>query len=198
MIINYDYLFKILIIGDSGVGKSSILSCYINNEFTESHISTIGVDFSITTIEIDNTVIKLQIWDTAGQERFRNITTSYYRGAQGIIVVYDITDRESYDNVKDWLSEIDRYCKYPNIIIVGNKSDIPNKRVVKYEEALDFANKNGINLVETSAKNKLNINKLFQSLTEDIKSKVISMRIKTDVENIIILDDNNNKNDRCC
>jgi Ras-related protein Rab-1A len=167
---NYDYLFKILLIGDSGVGKSSILTCFVDNVFNRSHISTIGVDFKITTITLDDKIIKLQIWDTAGQERFRNITTSYYRGAQGIIVVYDITSRESYDNVKMWLSQIDRYCKdYPYIILIGNKSDIPDKRAVEYNEALKFAEDNDMILIETSAKNNLNINKIFTMVSIGIK-----------------------------
>lgn len=128
-----DYLFKLLLIGDSGVGKSCLLLRFADDTYTESFISTIGVDFKIRTIDLEGKTVKLQIWDTAGQERFRTITSSYYRGAHGIIVVYDITDAESFSNVRMWLKEVERYgsegvCK----LLVGNKSDLANRRAVEY------------------------------------------------------------------
>jgi len=127
----HDYFFKILLIGDSGVGKSCLLLRFADDSWTDTHISTIGVDFKIKTLNIDGKTIKLQIWDTAGQERFRTITSSYYRGAQGIILVYDCTDQESFANVKQWMGEIDRYaCENVNKLLVGNKTDLVNEKVV--------------------------------------------------------------------
>ena len=139
-----DYLFKLLLIGDSGVGKSCLLLRFADDTYTESYISTIGVDFKIRTIELDGKTIKLQIWDTAGQERFRTITSSYYRGAHGIIVVYDVTDIESFNNVKQWLHEIDRYaCDNVNKLLVGNKCDLTQKKAVEYQTAKEFAEQLG-------------------------------------------------------
>merc|ERR1712196_737176 len=121
----YDYLFKLLLIGDSGVGKSCLLLRFADDTYTETYISTIGVDFKIRSIEIDGKVIKLQIWDTAGQERFRTITSSYYRGAHGIIVVYDITDEDSFTAVARWITEIERFAGQDvNKMMVGNKADL--------------------------------------------------------------------------
>ncbi|KAF8404299.1 hypothetical protein HHK36_009182 [Tetracentron sinense] len=131
-----DYLFKLLIIGDSSVGKSCLLLRFADDSYVDSYISTIGVDFKIRTVELDGKTIKLQIWDTAGQERFRTITSSYYRGAHGIIIVYDVTEMESFNNVKQWLNEIDRYandsvCK----LLVGNKCDLVENKVVDTQTA---------------------------------------------------------------
>merc|ERR1712184_163282 len=128
---DYDYLFKLLLIGDSGVGKSCLLLRFADDTYTDSYISTIGVDFKIRTVDLDTKTIKLQIWDTAGQERFRTITSSYYRGAHGIIIVYDITDVESFNNVRQWLFEIDRFAsENVNKLLVGNKCDLVSKRIV--------------------------------------------------------------------
>lgn len=144
----YDYLFKLLLIGDSGVGKSCLLLRFADDTYTESYISTIGVDFKIRTIELDGKTIKLQIWDTAGQERFRTITSSYYRGAHGIIVVYDVTDLDSFNNVKQWLHEIDRYaCDNVNKLLVGNKCDMSARKVVDYNTAKEFAEQLGKHLL---------------------------------------------------
>jgi Ras-related protein Rab-1A len=169
----YDYLFKLLLIGDSGVGKSSLLLRFADNTFTESFISTIGVDFKIRTIEIDGTTVKLQIWDTAGQERFRTITSSYYRGAHGIIVVYDITNAESFNNVQKWLQEIDRYaCENVHKLLVGNKCDLVNERKVKYETAKEFADSYNLIFLETSAKNSTNVEDAFIKMAQAIKAKM--------------------------
>jgi Ras-related protein Rab-1A len=171
----YDYLFKLLLIGDSGVGKSCLLLRFADDTYTDSYISTIGVDFKIRTVDLDTKTIKLQIWDTAGQERFRTITSSYYRGAHGIIIVYDITDKESFDNVRQWMFEIDRYasenvCK----LLVGNKSDLGPKRAVDYEAAKSFADELNIPFLETSAKNATNVEQAFLTMAAQIKSKMQS------------------------
>jgi len=169
----YDYLFKLLLIGDSGVGKSCLLLRFADDTYTESYISTIGVDFKIRTIELDGKTIKLQIWDTAGQERFRTITSSYYRGAHGIIVVYDVTDQESFNNVKQWLQEIDRYAsENVNKLLVGNKCDLTTKKVVDYTTAKEYADQLGIPFLETSAKNATNVEQAFMTMAAEIKNRM--------------------------
>ncbi|TSK18083.1 Ras-related protein Rab-1A [Bagarius yarrelli] len=165
-----DYLFKLLLIGDSGVGKSCLLLRFADDTYTESYISTIGVDFKIRTIELEGKTIKLQIWDTAGQERFRTITSSYYRGAHGIIVVYDVTDQESFNNVKQWLQEIDRYAsENVNKLLVGNKCDLTTKKVVEY--TTELADSLGIPFLEASAKNSTNVEQAFMTMAAEIKKK---------------------------
>ncbi|KAF6981734.1 hypothetical protein CFC21_000192 [Triticum aestivum] len=171
----YDYLFKLLLIGDSSVGKSCLLLRFADDAYVDTYISTIGVDFKIRTVELDGKSVKLQIWDTAGQERFRTITSSYYRGAHGIIIVYDVTDRESFNNVKQWLSEIDRYasdsvCK----LLVGNKCDLVDSKVVDTEEAKAFAESLGMNFLETSAKEAINVETAFLTMSSEIKNKMAS------------------------
>jgi len=169
----YDYLFKLLLIGDSGVGKSCLLLRFADDTYTESYISTIGVDFKIRTIELEGKTVKLQIWDTAGQERFRTITASYYRGAHGIIVVYDVTDQETFTNVKQWLQEIDRFASEGvNKLLVGNKSDLVNKKVVEYTVAKEFADQLGIPFLETSAKNATNVEQAFLTMAKQIKDRM--------------------------
>lgn len=171
----YDYLFKLLLIGDSGVGKSCLLLRFADNSYTDSYISTIGVDFKIRTVEIDGKTIKLQIWDTAGQERFRTITSSYYRGSHGIIVVYDVTDMDSFNNVKQWFQEIDRYAtEGVTKLLVGNKSDLTAKKVVEYNTAKEFADSMGIQFIEASAKDSTNVEQAFLAMARQIKEKMPS------------------------
>jgi len=172
----YDFLFKLLLIGDSGVGKSSLLVRFSDDTYSESYISTIGVDFKIRTIDIDGKSVKLQIWDTAGQERFRTITSSYYRGAHGIIIVYDVTDKESFQNVKHWLQEIDKYANEGVMkLLVGNKSDLQSKKVVTYDEAKELADSLGIGFLETSAKNSHNVEQGFILMASEMKAKVANV-----------------------
>ena len=155
-----DFLFKFLIKRFKffpGVGKSSLLLRFADNTFNGSYITTIGVDFKIRTIEVDGERVKLQIWDTAGQERFRTITSTYYRGTHGVIVVYDVTSGDSFANVKRWLHEIEHNCDIVNRVLVGNKNDAPNQKVVLTEDAQRFATQMGIQLFETSAKDNINV-----------------------------------------
>uniref|UniRef100_A0A453C207 GTP-binding protein n=1 Tax=Aegilops tauschii subsp. strangulata TaxID=200361 RepID=A0A453C207_AEGTS len=172
-----DYLFKLLLIGDSSVGKSCFLLRFSDDSYVDSYISTIGVDFKIRTLEMDGKTIKLQIyllhlqqWDTAGQERFRTITSSYYRGAHGIIIVYDITDMESFNNVKQWLSEIDKYANDSvRKLLVGNKCDLAESRVVDTAVAQAYADEMGIPFLETSAKESINVEEAFLAMSAAIK-----------------------------
>jgi len=171
----YDFLFKVLLIGDSGVGKSNLLCRFADDTYTESHIATIGVDFKIRTLDLDGSKVKLQIWDTAGQERFRTITSRYYRGAHGIVVVYDVTNQESFRNVKYWMQEIDKHAAVGvTKLVVGNKCDLSSKKLVSYDEANDLADSLGVQFLETSAKNAHNVEQAFYIMTEEIKTRVAS------------------------
>jgi len=191
----YDHLFKLLLIGDSGVGKSCLLLRFADDTYTESYISTIGVDFKIRTIEISGKSIKLQIWDTAGQERFRTITSSYYRGAHGIIVVYDVTDQASFSNVKQWLQEIDRYaCENVNKLLVGNKCDLTTKKVVDYNTAKEFADGLGIPFLETSAKNSTNVEDAFVTMATEIQKRVSTNGTANDKQGTTVVVNNPNRN----
>jgi len=177
---DYDHLFKLLIIGDSGVGKSSLLVRFADNTFTGNYITTIGVDFKIRTIELHGERVKLQIWDTAGQERFRTITSTYYRGTHGVIVVYDVTSGESFANVKRWLHEIEQNCDVVNRILVGNKNDDPDRKVVLTEDARRFSDQMGIQLFETSAKDNLNVEEMFRAITELVLKHKKDQKERTD------------------
>ena len=188
--IEYDYLFKILLIGDSGVGKSSLLMRFADDTFSESYISTIGVDFKIRTIDCDKKVIKLQIWDTAGQERFRTITSSYYRGAHGIIMVYDTTDDLSFLNLNAWMNDTQRFGT-PGVtrLLLGNKVDMTQKKVVDYTRAKDLADKLGIPFMETSAKDSINVEQAFFKLTDVILKQMTSAAIdETSSKKPVLLD----------
>ncbi|KAG9510254.1 Ras-related protein Rab-35 [Fragariocoptes setiger] len=165
---DYSHLFKLLLIGDSGVGKSSLLLRFADNSYTGNYITTIGVDFKIRTITIDNQRVKLQIWDTAGQERFRTITSTYYRGTHGVVVVYDVTNAKSFKSIQRWLLEIDQYCESVNRILVGNKNDDPPRKVVSTDEARSLAYSYRIDLVETSAKDDVNVEEVFTRITKSM------------------------------
>ncbi|KAG1384252.1 hypothetical protein G6F61_000619 [Rhizopus arrhizus] len=171
----YDYLFKLVLIGDSEVGKSNIRSRFAKNEFDLNYQSTIGVDFEVKTIEFDNRIIKAQIWDTSGQARYRAITSAYYRGATDIFIVYDITSRSSFENARRWLKEIREYAD-PNVVImlVVNKVDLSEyRRVVDTEEGRSLAEEEGLLFIETSAKDATNINTAFTTLIGKICSNLL-------------------------
>lgn len=169
----YDFLFKLLLIGDSGVGKTCILVRFSEDCFNSTFISTIGIDFKIRTIEIDGKKIKLQIWDTAGQERFRTITTAYYRGAMGIMLVYDVTNDKSFDNIKNWIRNIDENAAADvEKMVLGNKCDLDESRVVSKERGQLLADEHLVKFMETSAKSGHNVEKAFLILAHDIKIKM--------------------------
>eukprot|EP00304_Pavlova_gyrans_P016145 CAMPEP_0206033034 /NCGR_PEP_ID=MMETSP1466-20131121/367_1 /ASSEMBLY_ACC=CAM_ASM_001126 /TAXON_ID=44452 /ORGANISM="Pavlova gyrans, Strain CCMP608" /LENGTH=333 /DNA_ID=CAMNT_0053407197 /DNA_START=50 /DNA_END=1050 /DNA_ORIENTATION=- len=180
---DYDYLFILVLIGDSGVGKSCLLLRFADDTWLDSYISTIGVDFKIRTIELDGKTIKLQIWDTADQERFRTISSTYYRGAHGIIVVYDVTNKNSFDSVNDWLVEINKYAR-ENVskLLVGNKSDlaIGEARQVRFDAAKEFADKNRMPFLETSAKSANNVETAFLTMATEIKNRMESQTMPAD------------------
>ena len=159
---NYDMIFKILIIGDAGVGKSNLLLRYVKNEFASDMRSTVGVEFGTKMLKIDNYDIKAQIWDTAGQERYRAITSAYYKGAKGVLIVYDITKKNTFENVDKWLNDFKmKSDDDAAIVIVGNKSDLINEREVSIEEATLKAQVNHLAFFETSAKENENVKKAF-------------------------------------
>jgi len=178
--LNYNMIFKIVLLGDSNVGKSNILSKYLHNEFNQDSKSTVGVEFGSKTFEIDEkTTIKAQIWDTAGQERYRSITNSYYKGAKGAFIVYDITKKSSFENVDSWLNDLKlNNNENINIILIGNKSDLEEKREISVEIGEKKAINNKIGFIETSAKNGNNIEKVFDEMIKNIYEKN-----KEDIEN---------------
>jgi Ras-related protein Rab-11A len=171
----YDFLFKVVLIGDSGVGKSNLLSRFTRNEFNLDSKSTIGVEFATRSIQIDNKTIKAQIWDTAGQERYRAITSAYYRGAVGALLVYDISKSLSFENVTRWLKELRDHAD-SNIVImlVGNKTDQRHLRAVPTEDGKQFASENGLSFIETSALEATNVDLAFQNILTSIYQIVSS------------------------
>jgi len=178
---SYDFLIKLLLIGDSGVGKSCLLLRFSDDSFTTSFITTIGIDFKIKTIELEGKRIKLQIWDTAGQERFRTITTAYYRGANGILLVYDVTDDASFQNIRNWVRNIEQHAA-DNVekILVGNKCDMEAEKVVDTQRGLDLANEFSIKFFEASAKANINVREAFESIALDIKKRLMVGTAKKD------------------
>jgi|UniRef100_A0ACD5ZX71 Ras-related protein Rab-11A len=173
---DYDYLFKVVLIGDSGVGKSNLLSRFTRNEFSLESKSTIGVEFATRSLQVDGKVVKAQIWDTAGQERYRAITSAYYRGAVGALLVYDVTRHATYENAERWLKELRDHTD-PNIVVmlVGNKSDLRHLVAVQTDEAKAFAERESLYFMETSALESTNVEDAFSEVLTQIY-RIVSKR----------------------
>jgi len=175
---SYAYLFKYIIIGDTGVGKSCLLLQFTDKRFQPVHDLTIGVEFGARMVTIDNRQIKLQIWDTAGQESFRSITRSYYRGAAGALLVYDITRRDTFKHLSRWLEEARQHSQSNMVImLIGNKNDLEHRRQVTFDEGKAFADANGLIFMETSAKTAFNVEQAFINTAEKIHQNIESGEI---------------------
>ena len=167
---SYDFIFKIVLLGDSGVGKSNLVFRFTKNEFNKDSKSTIGVEFATKTVQVDDCkLVKAQIWDTAGQERYRSIASSYYRGAVGALLVYDLTDRNSFNHVPMWLKEVEENAEKDCLImLVGNKMDLTEQRTVFVKEGRSFARKNGLAFLETSALDATGVDTAFTRVLQEI------------------------------
>ena len=197
-----DLIFKILLVGDASVGKTSLIYRFINNKFLNSYSSTIGVDYQTKIYDHKGYKIKLQIWDTAGQERFHSITSNYFKGADGILFIYDITNRNSFEGVKDWIKESEDYNNNIQKILIGNKCDLADSREVQKEEVEDFYNEKKIDFFETSAKENINLDEAFNRMVELIyKTKHTQNLLRNREYNKSLISNNTekeNNNASCC
>jgi Ras-related protein Rab-1A len=196
----YDLLIKALLIGDSNVGKTTIIGKYLDKNFSEKTLNTVGLDLKYANLNINNKKIKLQLWDTAGQEKFRSMTTSYYRGVNVIIIVFDVTSQISFEHVKDWMNNIKQFAKIGVMkVIVGNKIDLKDERIVTYVEGKNFAQSYNVKYFETSAITREGIVELFENICQDYsntnRKKSIDGNIKLDEIKKNNDDENNNA---CC
>lgn len=206
----YSYLFKYIIIGDTGVGKSCLLLQFTDKRFQPVHDLTIGVEFGARMVNIDGKQIKLQIWDTAGQESFRSITRSYYRGAAGALLVYDITRRETFQHLTSWLEDARRHSNQTmTIMLIGNKSDLDSRRAVSYEEGEKFARQHDLIFMETSAKNDENVEEAFirtakiiydkiQRGVIDVNNEMNGVKVGNVSTTDLINDNTDQSRSRCC
>ena len=184
MSINFHYLLKYVIIGDSGVGKSNILLQYINGKFNEDFKATVGVEFGAKNIEINGRIYRIQIWDTAGQENFRSIARAYYKNSICACIVYDITSRNSFNSVQSWIDDCTKQTpRNILLLLIGNKNDLNDKREVQYEEGEEFAKKKNMIFLETSAKTGNNIDKIFEKSVKKIDQYIIDNKYDLDNEN---------------
>ncbi|XP_011309789.1 ras-related protein Rab-43 [Fopius arisanus] len=189
---NFDFLFKIVLIGDCGTGKTCVVQRFRGGTFIERHGNTIGVDFSMKTVLIDGKRVKLQIWDTAGQERFRTITQSYYRSANGIILVYDITKRSTFLSVQKWIEEVRRYTSTSvMLILVGNKCDLESLREVERSEAetLCIYMPEVLHVIETSAKDNINVDTIFFMIASELKKRHENRQLESKDQEVVKLGD---------
>lgn len=201
----YDFLFKLIIIGDSNVGKTNIMSQYIKQEFNINSKSTVGVEFGNKIIKINDKTIKAQIWDTAGQERYKSITSAYYKGAKGAFIVYDITSKITFDSIDKWIQDLNLFGdKNMTLLLIGNKSDLENKREVKKEDGEEKAKAFGLGFIETSACTGDNIDKAFEIMLKEVCNKYIeekgnNVEFENDGENLEIKNESeNNANKKSC
>lgn len=183
-----DFKLQIIIIGSRGVGKTSLMERFTDDTFSEACKSTVGVDFKIKTVELRGKKIRLQIWDTAGQERFNSITSAYYRGAKGIVIVYDITKQETFDDLAKWMKMIDKYASEDaELLLVGNKLDCESDRIISKQQAERFASRiSGMRFCESSAKDNFNVDEIFLKLVDDIVSKMPLEMSNSELSNSVL------------
>ena len=195
----FHHLMKLIVIGDSGTGKSSLLHRFVEDAFSEEQTQTIGVEFGAKVVQLLGKRVKLQIWDTAGQERYKSVTRSYYRGAVGCLIVYDITNRASYEHVPQWLADVRQLAGNDVVVmIVGNKSDLANadKRMVQHNEASIFAQENGLMHFETSASTGELVSDAFLKVAKTAMSKT-DVEAPTNEESVVTLESEKKENKKC-
>jgi Ras-related protein Rab-11A len=202
-----NFKFKLIIVGDSGVGKTNLINRFAANQFNINSKSTIGVEFVYKTLKINNDIIKVEIWDTAGQERYKAITSAYYKGAKGAIIVYDITSEESFNNIEMWIQEVKaKALNNLQIMIIGNKSDLSKYRKVSLDKGVEKAKILDVHFFEASALDQTNVNEAFKCLIKemyyDAKNKSRTNNNDSDGNNIcengIELKTENEKEKKCC